>query len=64
MIINAVKYFEKGFHAQSFAFGGEDGAEHFDNNDMMEWLLKIFLMIGNVQDVSSLKRSLIKPDWR
>ena len=32
MIIKAVKYFEKGFHAQGFAFGGEDGAEHFDNN--------------------------------
>ncbi|MBR3641550.1 MAG: MBL fold metallo-hydrolase, partial [Oscillibacter sp.] len=32
MIIKAVKYFEKGFHAQGFAFGGEDGMEHFDNN--------------------------------
>ncbi len=32
MIFRAVKYFEKGFHAQGFAFGGEDGMEHFDNN--------------------------------
>ena len=32
MIFKAVKYFEKGFHAQGFAFGGEDGMEHFDNN--------------------------------
>ena len=32
MKIKAVKYFEKGFHAQGFAFGGEDGMEHFDNN--------------------------------
>ncbi len=32
MILKAVKYFEKGFHAQGFAFGGEDGMEHFDNN--------------------------------
>ena len=32
MIIKAVKYYEKGFHAQGFAFGGEDGMEHFDNN--------------------------------
>ena len=31
-IIKAVKYFEKGFYAQGLAFGGEDGAEHFDNN--------------------------------
>ena len=32
MEIKAVKFFEKGFHAQGFAFGGEDGMEHFDNN--------------------------------
>ena len=32
MIFKAVKYFEKGFHAQGFAFGGEDGMESFDNN--------------------------------
>ena len=32
MILKAVKFFEKGFHAQGFAFGGEDGMEHFDNN--------------------------------
>ena len=32
MIIKAVKYFEKGFYAQGLAFGGEDGAEHYDNN--------------------------------
>ena len=32
MIIKAVKYFEKGFYAQGMTFGGEDGAEHYDNN--------------------------------
>ena len=32
MEIKAVKFLEKGFHAQGFAFGGEDGMEHFDNN--------------------------------
>ena len=32
MIIKAVKYFEKGFSAQGFVFGGEDGPEHFDDN--------------------------------
>ena len=28
MILKAVKFFEKGFYAQGFVFGGEDGAEH------------------------------------
>ncbi|MBO7361413.1 MAG: MBL fold metallo-hydrolase, partial [Clostridia bacterium] len=32
MKIKAVRFFEKGFYAQGFAFGGEDGMERYDNN--------------------------------
>ena len=32
MIIKAVKFFEKGFYSQDFAFGGEEGPQCFDNN--------------------------------
>ena len=31
MVIKAVKFFEKGFYAQGFAFGGEEGAQGYDD---------------------------------
>ena len=32
MEIKAVKFYEKGFATQGFVFGGEEGAENFDNS--------------------------------
>ena len=31
MIIKAVKFVEKGFYAQGFAFGGEEGPQNYDD---------------------------------
>ena len=44
MEIKAVKFFEKGFVSQTFAFGGEEGIENFDNSVLYRSCLTNYLI--------------------
>lgn len=44
MIFKAIKFFEKGFYSQGFAFGGEEGEKHFDNNVKYRGSLQNYLI--------------------
>lgn len=44
MIIKAVKFREKGFYSQPFAFGGEEGMERFDKNIRYRGSLQNYLI--------------------